>query len=162
MCNLVWIVMFLLGWHGPADAVSWIAGDDSGVGDACTVLSDCNAGAPDFDDGSAYGSAGLVVEHNGVAGADIQVAVALVAVRVAGCGAALALMLGQLLLVPEGPAYRSVVPVYVGFLLGAAVAGPYLEYLVGQACDGLEVLPLLGGVVAVSLANVQLLACPGD
>ena len=76
-----------------------VAGDDSGVGDACTLLSHCDAGAPEFDDGSAYGLAGLVVEHNGVAGAYIQVAVALVAVGVAGRGAALALMLGQLLLV---------------------------------------------------------------
>ena len=99
MCNLVWVVMSLLGWHCPADTVSRIAGDDSGVGDACTLLSHCDAGAPEFDDGSAYGSAGFVVEDDGVAGADVQVTVALVSVGVSGCRIALALMLGQLLLV---------------------------------------------------------------
>ena len=45
MRNRVWVVMSLLGWGGPADVVPWIAGDDSCVGDACTVLSDCDAGA---------------------------------------------------------------------------------------------------------------------
>ena len=71
-------------------------------------------------------------------------------------------MPGQFLLVAEGASYRSAVADYVGFLLGAAVAGPYLEYLVGQVFDGLEVLPLQGSVVAVSLADVELLARPGD
>ena len=69
--------MSLLGWGGPADAVSWIAGDDSGVGDFCTVFFYRDAGASDFDDGSAYGSACLVLKDDGVAGADIQVAVGL-------------------------------------------------------------------------------------
>ena len=45
MRNCVSVVMILLGWCDPADAVSWIAGDDSRVGDACTVLSDCDSGA---------------------------------------------------------------------------------------------------------------------
>ena len=80
--------MFLLGWLGPADAVSWIAGDDSGVGDAGTVFFYRDAGASDFDYSPADGAAGLVLKDNGVAGADIQVAVALVAVGVAGGGAA--------------------------------------------------------------------------
>ena len=70
--------MSLLGWGCPADAVSWIAGDDSGVGDFCTVFFYRDAGASDFDDGSAYGSAYgsacLVLKDDGVAGADIQVA----------------------------------------------------------------------------------------
>ena len=63
--------MSLLGWRGPADAVSWISGDDSGVGDFCTVFFYCDACAPDFDDGPAYGSARLVLKDDGVAGADI-------------------------------------------------------------------------------------------
>ena len=55
MRSCVWgVVMSLLGWCSPADAVSCIAGDDSGVGDICTVLSYCDAGAPDFDDGPAW------------------------------------------------------------------------------------------------------------
>ena len=94
MRNGVWVVMSLLGWRGPADVVPWIAGDDSRVGDAGTLLSDCDAGAPYFDDGSACGLARLVFEDNGVAGADIQLAVALVAVGVAGGGAALSLVAG--------------------------------------------------------------------
>ena len=124
MRNRVWVVMFLLGWGGPADVVPWIAGDDSCVGDACTVLSDCDAGAPDLDDGSAYGLARLVVKDDGVSGADIEVAVALVSVGVSSRRTVLPEMLGQLLLVLEGSAYRSAVSVDVGFLLGAAVAGP--------------------------------------
>ena len=71
--------MSLLGWLGPADVVSWNPGDDSGVGDAGTVLSDCYAGTSDFDDCPADGAAGLVLKDDGVSGADIQVAVALVA-----------------------------------------------------------------------------------
>ena len=94
MRNCVWVVMSLLGWRGPADVVSWIAGDDSCVGYASTVLSDCDAGASDFDDGSAYGSARFVFEDNGVAGADTLWAVALVSVGVAGRGAALSLVAG--------------------------------------------------------------------
>ena len=124
MRNRVWVVMSLLGWGGPADVVPWIAGDNSCVGDACTVLSDCDAGAPDFDDGSAYGLARLVVEDDGVSGADIEVAVALVSVGVSSRRTVLPEMLGQLLLVLEGSTYRSAVSVDVGFLLGAAVAGP--------------------------------------
>ena len=99
MRNRVWVVMSLLGWGGPADVVPWIAGDDSCVGDACTVLSDCDAGAPDFDDGSAYGLARLVVKDDGVSGADIEVAVALVSVGVSSRRTVLPEMLGQLLLV---------------------------------------------------------------
>ena len=68
-------VVSLLGWHGPSGPVSWIPGDDSRVGDAGTLLFDCKSCAPDFDDGSAYGSAGPVVEDDGVSGADIQVTV---------------------------------------------------------------------------------------
>ena len=154
--------MSLLGWGGPADAVSWIAGDDSGVGDFCTVFFYRDAGASDFDDGSAYGSACLVLKDDGVAGADIQVAVALVSVGVSSGRTVLPQMPGQLLLVTEWTAYWGAVAVDVGFLLGASVAGRYREYLVGQAFDGLEVLPLQGGVVAVRLADVELLACPGD
>ena len=86
--------MSLLGWRGPADAVSWIPGDDSGVGDDCTLFAYCDTGASDFDDGSADGSAGLVLKDDGVSGADIQVAVALVAVGVAGGGVALSLVAG--------------------------------------------------------------------
>ena len=124
MRNRVWVVMFLLGWCGPADVVPWIAGDDSCVGDACTVLSDCDAGASDFDNCSADGSAALVLKDDGVSGADIEVAVALVSVGVSSRRTVLPEMLGQLLLVLEGSAYRSAVSVDVGFLLGAAVAGP--------------------------------------
>ena len=47
-----------------------------------------------LDDGSADGSAGLVLKDDGVSGADIQVAVALVAVGVAGGGVALSLVAG--------------------------------------------------------------------
>ena len=86
--------MSLLGWRGPADAVSWIAGDDSGVGDACTLFAYCDTGASDFDDCPADGAAGLVLKDDGVSGADIQVAVALVAVGVAGGGVALSLVAG--------------------------------------------------------------------
>ena len=86
--------MSLLGWRGPADAVSWIPGDDSGVGDDCTLFAYCDTDASDFDDGSADGSAGLVLKDDGVSGADIQVAVALVAVGVAGGGVALSLVVG--------------------------------------------------------------------
>ena len=60
MRNCVWVVMSLLGWCGPADVVPWIAGDDSRVGDACALLFDCDSCALDFDDGPAYGLAGLV------------------------------------------------------------------------------------------------------
>ena len=128
--------MSLLGWRGPADAVSWIAGDDSGVGDAGTLFAYCDSCAPDFDDGAADGSAGLVVEDNRVAGANIQVTVALVSVGVGGRRVVLALMLGQSLLVAEGLSYQSAVTVHVGLLLGTAVGGLYHEHLVGQAFDG--------------------------
>ena len=74
--------MSLLGWRGPADAVSWIPGDDSGVGDFCAVFFYRDAGASDFDDGTAYGLARLVVKDDSVSGADVQVAVALVSVGV--------------------------------------------------------------------------------
>ena len=47
-------VVSLLGWCDPAGAVSRILGDDSRVGYASTALADCDAGAPDFDDGPAY------------------------------------------------------------------------------------------------------------
>ena len=36
-------VVSLLGWHGPSGPVSWIPGDDSRVGDAGTLLFDCNS-----------------------------------------------------------------------------------------------------------------------
>ena len=80
MCKCVWVVMSLLGWRGPSDAVSWIAGDDSALGDAGTLFAYCDLCALGFDDGPADGSARLVVEDNGVSGADIQVAVSLVSV----------------------------------------------------------------------------------
>ena len=60
--------------------MSWVSSDDSGVGDACTVLSYCDTSTSDFDDGSAYGLAVLVVEDNGVAGAKLVGTVALVPV----------------------------------------------------------------------------------
>ena len=115
--------MSLLGWLGPADAVPWIAGDDSCVGDAGTVLSDCDAGASDFDDGSAYGMARLVLKDDGVSGADIQVTVALVSVGVAGRRIVLPQMLGQSLLVAEGPAYRSAVASTLAFCLDRPLLG---------------------------------------
>ena len=115
--------MALLGWRGPADAVPWVSGDDSGVGDAGTLFAYCDSCAPDFDDGTAYGLAVLVVKDDCVAGADLQAAVALVSVGVAGSGVLLPHMIGQLLLVAEVPAYWSAVSVDVRFLLGAAVAG---------------------------------------
>ena len=46
--------MSLLRWCCSADAVSWIAGYDSHVGDICIVLSCWDEGAPDFDDGPAW------------------------------------------------------------------------------------------------------------
>ena len=91
--------MFLLGWRSPADAVSWIAGDDSRLGDACTLFVHCDAGASDFDDGPADGLAAPAVEDDGVAGADIQVSVALVSIGVCGCRIVLAQVFGQSLLV---------------------------------------------------------------
>ena len=94
MCNRVWVVVSLLGWGGPADAVPWIAGDDSGVGDAGALLFDCDSCAPDFDDGPSYGLVGFVVEDDGVSSADIQATVALVAVGVAGGWVALSLVAG--------------------------------------------------------------------
>lgn len=60
--------MPLLGWHGPADAVPWVAGDYSGVGDFCAVFAYCDSCSPVFDDSSADGRARLVVEDDGVAG----------------------------------------------------------------------------------------------
>ena len=48
-------VVSLLGWSGPADPVSWIAGDDSGVGDFCTLFAYCDSSASDFDDGASDG-----------------------------------------------------------------------------------------------------------
>ena len=72
-----------------------------------------------------------MVEENGVAGADVQVTVALVSVGVCGCRVVLALMLGQSLLVAERSAYRSAVTVQVGLLLGTAVGGLYDQHLVG-------------------------------
>ena len=124
--------MSLLGWRGPADAVSWIAGDDSAIGDAGTLFADCDSCAPGFDDGPADGLARLVVEDDGVSGADIQVTVALVSVGVAGRRIVLPQMLGQSLLVAERSSYWSAVAVHVGLLLGAAVGGLYHEHLVGQ------------------------------
>ena len=124
MRHCVWVVMSLLGWRGPADVVPWIAGDDSRVGDACALLFDCDSCAPDFDDGPAYGLAGLVVKDDCVSGADLQAAVALVSVGVSSRRFVLALMLGQLLLVPEGSSYRSAVSVDVGFLLALSVGWP--------------------------------------
>lgn len=113
MCNCVRAVMSLLGWCGPAYSVSRVSGDDSGVGHACTVLPYCDLCAPDFGDAAAYGLVVLVVKDDGVAGADIQAAVALVPVGVAGSGVLLPHMIGQLLLVAEGPAYRSAVSIDV-------------------------------------------------
>ena len=86
--------MSLLGWRSPADAVSWIAGDDSRFGDAGTLFVHCDTGASDFNDGSADGLAGLMVEDDGVSGADIQVSVALVSVGVCGCRITLAQVFG--------------------------------------------------------------------
>ncbi len=152
-------VVCLLGWHGPSGAVSWIPGDDSRLGDVGTLFSYCDSCAPDFDDGPADGPARLVVEHNGVSGADIQVTVALVSVGVAGRRVVLALMLGQSLLVAEGSSYRSAVTVHVGLLLGAAVGGLYHEHTAGQAFDG-GASALKCGVVAVGFSDTELVSCP--
>ena len=154
--------MSLLGWRGPADAVSWIAGDDSCLGDAGALFVHCDAGASDFDDAPADGLAIPVVEGDGVAGAEPVGAVALVSVGVCGCRITLAQVFGQPLLVAEGPAYWSAVAVDVGFLLGAAVAGAQLQHFAGQAFDGLKISALQGGGVAVGLAYAQLLTSPGD
>ena len=128
-------VVSLLGWHGPSGPVSWILGDDLCVDDSGTLFPDCDSCAPDFYDCPADGPARLVFEDNGVAGADIQVTVALVSVGVAGRRIVLPQMLRQSLLVPEGLPYRSAVTVHVGLLLGASVGGLYHEHLVGQAFD---------------------------
>ena len=97
-------MMFLLGWCGPADAVSWIAGDDSRLGDAGTLFVHCDAGASYFDDCSADGLAIPVVEDDGVAGAEPVGAEALVSSGVSCCRIMLAQVFGQPLLVTEGPA----------------------------------------------------------
>ena len=134
--------MYLLRWRSPADAVLWIAGDDSRLGDACTLFVHCDAGASDFDDGPADGSAGPVVEDYGVSGADIQVSVALVPIGVCGRGFVLAQVFGQPLLVVEGPAYWSAVTVHVGFLFALSVGWPDFNHTAGQAFDDLKVLAL--------------------
>ena len=102
-----------------------------------------------------------MVDSDGVAGADEGSAVALAPVGMAGGRIVDSLAFGQMLLLAEWPAGGRAVAVDVGFLFGAAVHWSDLQYALGQAGDGGEVLALEGGVVAVGLSYVQLLACPG-
>ena len=88
------VVMFLLGWRGPADVVSWIVGDDSRLDDARTLFVHCDAGASDFDDGPADGLASPVVEGDGVVGAEPVGAIVLVSVGVGGRRIVLAQVFG--------------------------------------------------------------------
>ena len=153
-------VVTLLGWCGPADAVSWIAGDYAALGDDCALFAGCDSCSPSFDDGAADGRSRLMLKDDGAAGADVQVTSALVSVGVADRRIVLALMLGHSLLVAGRSSYWSAVTVQVGLLLGTVVGGLHYQHLVGQASDVGEASAWKCGIVAVGLSDTELLSCP--